>query len=244
MTTYADMVTLLMTFFVLMFAISNVDQQKAMLFFAGLTRDGLSYDQYVSIVERFGTENEDDPFGELIPTPDPNQSADGNPELSALHEMFEQYIDDEGLGDHVTLVFNGEFLMLTLESDILFDTASAYVKPEMREVGVKLAQMLRDLQNDDKPFEIVVAGHTDNVPMNSPRFPSNWHLGNGRAASFVELLIAESELQPWYFYTTSGGEYRPIASNDTPEGRQQNRRVEVMISLAREEPVLVPDARP
>jgi chemotaxis protein MotB len=73
--------------------------------------------------------------------------------------------------------------------------------------------------------------------MNTSRFPSNWHLGNGRAAAFVELLIAESDIDPWYFYTRSGGEYRPIDTNDTPEGRQANRRVEIMIQLAQEEPL-------
>ena len=234
MTTYADMVTLLMTFFVLMFAISNVDQQKAMLFFAGLTKDGLSIEQYERIVERFGPQSEDDPLGDSIPTPEP-PSALGNQELEALYGMFRAYVETEGLGDVIDVVFNGDFLLLTLSSDILFDSASAVVKPEMREIGVKLAEMLRDLHNEDKPFEIVVAGHTDNVPINTVRYPSNWHVSVDRAVNFLEILIKESGLDPSYFYARGCGEERPIATNDTAEGRQANRRVEVMISLERED---------
>ena len=234
MTTYADMVTLLMTFFVLMFAISNVDQQKAMLFFAGLTRDGLSMEQYIQIVERFGPEPEDDPLGELIPTPPPS-SGEASPELVDLFNRFSLYIESEGLADSVAVVFNGEFLLLTLASDILFDSASAIVKPAMREIGVRLAEMLRDLHNDDRPFEVVVAGHTDNIPISTVRYPSNWHVSVDRAVNFLEILIVDSGLDPGYFYARGCGEERPIATNDTDEGRQMNRRVEVMVSLERED---------
>jgi len=233
MTTYADMVTLLMTFFVLMFAISNVDQQKAMLFFAGLTRDGLSMAQYEEIINRFGIDSTDDPDATLLPSPDPGDI--GNPELEALYGMFKAYVDSEGLGDVIEVVFNGDFLLLTLSSDILFDSASAVVKPEMREIGVRLAEMLRDLHNAEKPFEIVVAGHTDNVPINTVRYPSNWHVSVDRAVNFLEILIKESELDPSFFYARGCGEERPVETNDTPEGRQANRRVEVMISLERED---------
>jgi len=234
MTTYADMVTLLMTFFVLMFAISNVDQQKALLFFAGMTKDGLSQVEFERIIERLGTEALDDPEGDKIPEPPP-PSGQTNPALRQLYERISGYIDSEGLGDHVAVVFNGEFLLLTLASDIVFDSASAYVKPEMRLLGVKLAEMLYDLHDEDKPFEIVVAGHTDNMPINTPRYPSNWHVSVDRAVNFLEILIEESGLQAAYFYARGCGEERPIDTNDTSEGRQANRRVEVMISLLRDD---------
>jgi len=234
MTTYADMVTLLMTFFVLMFAISNVDQQKALLFFAGMSRDGLSYEQYIEIVDRFGTQPDDDPDADLIPTPSPGDIG-SNEELAALYGMFKSYVESEGLGDSIAVVFNGDFLMLTLSSDILFDSASAIVKPEMREIGVTLAEMLRDLHNEERPFEIVVAGHTDNVPINTVRYPSNWHVSVDRALNFLEILIFESGLEQGFFYARGCGEERPVDTNDTPEGRQKNRRVEVMVSLERED---------
>jgi len=232
MTTYADMVTLLMTFFVLMFAISNVDDKKAMLFFGGLTRNGLSIEAYMEIVERFGPLSDDEPDGEIAPP----AFGDGvDPALAELMDMFTSYIEEEGLGDSVEVVFNGDFLMITLSSDILFASASAVVNPEMREIGVVLAHMLRDLHRPDKPFEIVVAGHTDNVPIRTVRYPSNWHVSVDRAVNFLEILIEESELDASYFYARGCGEERPIAPNDTDEGKALNRRVEVMVGLERED---------
>ena len=238
MTTYSDMVTLLLTFFVLMFAISNVDNQKAMLFFAGMSRDGLSYEQYIEIMEITGNQPTHDPDGNLLPTPTPGVDAEtdhGNPELDALQRLLTDYIEDNGLGDHIALLFNGEFLLLTLANDILFDTASAIVKPEMRDTAVVLARMLAETHNEKKPFEIIVAGHTDNVPIRTVRYPSNWHVSVDRATNFLEILIFESELDPSFFYARGCGEYRPIDTNDTAEGRQRNRRVEIMISLERED---------
>ena len=249
MATYADMVTLLMTFFVLMFALSNVDNEKAQLFLFAMSRGGISADQFMEIRERYDL---DELYGEewdyefpIPPRPDDGSSAadgsggetEGEKALKDLAEAIHGYVIDKGLSDVVGVSFNGDFLMLTLTNDIWFQSGSADITPEMRENGVMIAELLAYNFTPDDPFDIIVAGHTDNVPMHSSRFPSNWHLGNGRATSFLELLIDESGLDPWYFHTRSGGEYRPIASNETAEGRQINRRVEVMISRARENPL-------
>ena len=127
--------------------------------------------------------------------------------------------------------------MLTLSNDVWFDSGSADVSQDMRGRATVIGELLAANFTVAEPFEIVVAGHTDNVPMNSARFPSNWHLSNARATNFLEMLIEDSGLEPWHFYTRSCGEYRPIRPNDSPEGRQANRRVEVMITRARENPL-------
>ena len=235
MTTYSDMVTLLLTFFVLMFAISNVDQQKAMLFFAGLSRDGLSAVQFEEILEYFNPG--DDPGVIFFPTPSPGD--DDSPAISqALQDLFDAmqaHIEENDLGDSIALTFNGEFLLLTLANDIWFDSGRADIKPLARESAVELAGMLKAINNPDEPFEVVVAGHTDNVPINTVQFPSNWHVSVTRAVNFLEILITESGLDSTFFYARGCGEERPIASNDSPEGRQANRRVEVMISVFRDD---------
>ena len=246
MTTYADMVTLLMTFFVLMFAISNVDQQKGLLFFGGLSRGGLSMEQYIDIVDRFGPSGEDDPFGDLYPYPYPSHEPDtdpddgsgdeaGNEALTDLYNIISGYISDMGLGEQIGLEFTGEYLLLTLASDIWFISGSADVTAEMRERAQELGQLLYAAYSEEHPFEIVVAGHTDNVPVNTVRFPSNWHVSVARAVNFLEILIDASGLEAQFFYARGCGEERPIADNDTAEGRQRNRRVEVMVSLERED---------
>ena len=241
MATYADMVTLLMTFFVLMFAISNVDSQKAMLFFAGARKDGISAEEYEKILEIFGPGDDENAtnFPSPKPTDDPGSDVNpvGNPDLELLFDLIDDYIVANGLGDRISLQFNGEFLMLTLANDIWFETGRAQITQEMQESAIVLAKLLSQTFNEDKPFEIVVAGHTDNVPIHTVQYPSNWHVSKDRAVNFLEVLIAESRLDPGYFYARACGEEKPIADNNTAEGRQRNRRVEVMISLARDDPI-------
>ena len=76
---------------------------------------------------------------------------------------------------------------------------------------------------------ITVSGHTDNVPINTREFPSNWELSSQRAVNFMRYLIADNSLKPERFSAIGYGEYRPIMTNETPEGRSKNRRVEVLI---------------
>jgi len=230
------MVTLLMTFFVLMFAISNVDQQKALLFFAGLSRDGLTTAKFQEIVDRFGIEPDD--VGDRIPIQE-DEIADIDTALADLAELVSAHIADQGLEDDIKLVFNGEFLLLTLAGDIWFVSGSSEITAEMRDRAVDLAHLLAaTAAESEREFEIVVAGHTDNVPIKTVRYPSNWHLSKDRATNFLEILFEEGVelgLDPSNFYARTCGEYRPVDTNDTPEGRQNNRRVEVMISLLRED---------
>jgi len=246
MATYADMVTLLMTFFVLMFAISNVDSNKAALLFAALSRDGLTAEQFMLLQPDL--EPDDDPWAERFPSSPPSPSEPspdetdgpdwgliGNEELEELALLITTYISENGLGDRLSLVFDGEFLLLTLANDIWFVSGSADISVPMRENAKVIARLLAETFNFDNPFEIIVEGHTDNVPINTARFPSNWHVSMARATNFLELLLTNSGLDPFFFQARGCGEYHPIASNDTPAGRQLNRRVEVKISLAKRE---------
>ena len=247
MATYADMVTLLMTFFVLMFALSNVDNERVEMFLFAMSRGGLTAEQFLEIRERYELDELesgewDDEWFPPPPHYDDYEDEEegetaGERALRELAEAIQDYIDFEGLGEDIVLTFNGDFLLLTLSNDIWFDSGRADISYEMRDRGRVLAQLLSDNFHTAHPFEIIVAGHTDNVPMYSPQFPSNWYLSSARANNFLKLLIEESGLPPPYFYARACGEYRPIADNSTPEGRQKNRRVEVMISLARENPL-------
>ena len=257
MATYADMVTLLLTFFVLMFALSNVDNEKAELFLFAMSRDGLTADQFMEIRQRYELDeliggewddhfpapaDDDDGVGDDGDEDDGDEGdEDGlsaaEQRLQDLADAIQAWINEEGLGDEIGLTFNGDFLMLTLSSDIVFDSGRAIVLPAMRERASVIAELLAANFTVADPFEIVVAGHADNVPQQTAQFPSNWHLSAARAQNFLEILIAESGLDPWHFYTRGFGEYRPLFPNDTPEHRQANRRVEVMITRASENPL-------
>jgi chemotaxis protein MotB len=251
MTTYSDMVTLLFAFFVLMFAISNVDSGRFALMAAAFQRGGITEEQFGSIMDMYGADSIIDmynpgatiidlfpEFGQELPAdirPEPVDRPDfDQQELDNLYTALLGYIDEQGLGDSLVAVHNGEFLMLMLASDVWFPSGSADITPHMVDKAALLAGLIYQLHDADNPFEIVVVGHTDNVPINTPRFPSNWELSVARAVNFLRILISESHLDPSYFSARGCGEERPIADNDTPEGRQLNRRVEILISMLRQ----------
>ena len=237
--TYADMVTLLMTFFVLMFAISNVDAQKFALLAKGLSRDGITAEQFIEIQKEFEMQGQGEPDPDEIeyPSPDDDEATASSSLAETLAEHLEdlfniinQYIERNGLSDSISLTHNGDHLMLVLTNDAWFDSGRADIKPDVLETAHVIARILRDTQMTDNPYEVVVEGHTDNVPQYSAQFRNNWALGFGRAYNFLDILVEESGLDPSNFNARSSGEWHPIADNETPEGRQKNRRVEVMIS--------------
>jgi len=246
MATYADMVTLLFTFFVLMFAISNVDAQKFALVAAAFSRDGITPEIFEQIQEIYAPDSDfdiDDPHLppiETKPSPsapptdpgeEPGPGEGGFPGLRDLYGLLGEYIGMNGLEDSITLEFDGEYLLIRLANDVWFESGSAVITPLMLDKATVIADMLAKTNDPDNPFEIVIAGHTDNVPINTERFPSNWHVSVQRAVNFLEVLMDKSKLDPAMFRASGLGEEHPLADNNTAEGRQANRRVEVLVSL-------------
>ncbi len=117
-------------------------------------------------------------------------------------------------------------LQIILPNEVLFATGEANLKPEGQSL---LGELVDELEG--VPYQIVVIGHTDNVPIGPglmKRYPSNWELAGARAASVVRMMAAEG-ISPEQLLAISMGDTRPIAANDTPEGREHNRRIEVRI---------------
>jgi chemotaxis protein MotB len=124
---------------------------------------------------------------------------------------------------------------LDIPQDVLFATGSAQLGDPGREVLAKVAKKLVDV-----PYQVVVAGYSDNVPIGPSlrsRFTSNWELAAARAAEVTEYLQTQG-VAPMRLVAISFGEYRPIASNDTAEGRAQNRRIELLLRPVTEEDFL------
>lgn len=118
-------------------------------------------------------------------------------------------------------------LTLTMVESILFDSGKAEVKPEGIEALKKVAEVLRNTTDQ----EIVIAGHTDNVPiigMLARTYPTNWELSAARAISVVKLLVTEG-VDPLHLSASGYSEYRPVEDNSTPEGRAKNRRMEIIL---------------
>lgn len=117
-------------------------------------------------------------------------------------------------------------LVLTMLEEVLFDSGKAAIKPEGKETLIKVAGVL----NEDCPDKrVAIEGHTDNVPIKYSGWKSNWELSTARAESVLHFFIDECGVAAQRFRVTGFGEYMPGASNETEEGRQQNRRVEIVI---------------
>ncbi len=219
---YSDMMTLLLALFIVMFAVSSVDQAKFNAMMAAMyTAFGGTTSQGVELPLPYPDENQ--PQVEEMET-QPNQN------LQNLYLSLNSYVIDQGLQDSIAVQYSGTDILVTIKNDVFFASASADLSPEMQEQAKIMARLLQENQDPIHPFDVIVAGHTDNVPINNTKFPSNWHLSAHRALNFLDTLLTGSKLDPTHFSSRGYGEYAPVATNDTPEGRQQNRRVELLIS--------------
>ena len=255
--TYSDMVTLLFVFFVLMFAISSVNEEKFAYFVAAMQPGGLTEEKMFEIQQIY---KPDLPATDVIPpiipedtteTPtQPNQgdgddnlsqNPDGSPaadednrsELGALYDKFLVFVDEYDLGTLVFLhegVIDGDTIRVTLADDMWFKSGSAEISPGMATTAKEFAKLLGEAFYPENPFEVIISGHTDNVPQSGPIYADNWDLSYARAGNFMKLLTMESGIPQYYFNSRAYGDQHPIASNDTAEGRQKNRRIELSIA--------------
>ena len=225
---YADFITLLFGFFVVMYSISQVSESKYRVLSATLTEVFTQNNRTLEPIQvgELAREN-----GETIfDVDDLNFNAEAigafdktadMPQLSAQFEdQFADLIDDE-----VVQVNSNEYwLQLTFNNSILFPLGSVQPSEFANDALATAAELLVGFNNP-----IQVEGYTDNVPVSSAQFPSNWELSSARAAAVVKILVDEG-VTPSRLAAVGYGQYNPIAENDTPEGRAQNRRIVIMIA--------------
>jgi len=238
---YADLLTLLLALFIVLFATATPDESK--------------YEEVIqALYQAFGGQIPDtvaeipDDFEIFIPTnpdgtPKPTEPTDDttNPDgtggegdgtgkgIGSLMTALDEYVHANNLESSVSVDPLGENILVTLKNDVCFESGSKQVTNDMKAKLSILAQILRENQDAEFPFEIIVAGHTDNVPMKTPGY-TNWDLSVDRALECMRLLINDTGLDPAHFSVRGYGELQPVDTNDTAEGRLRNRRVEVLIS--------------
>lgn len=205
--TYADTITLLLTFFILLYSISVVDSQKLSELSNALQQ---SLSGNVEITE---LENLDD-----------LQFQQGNSEYEDLYEKLENTIESNSLTDVIKIREEERGIILQLDESILFDSAKADLKDNSTEILNKVASIIESVDND-----ILVEGHADNVPIYSQEFKSNWELSTERAINVVKYFVSTKNIVPTRFSVKGYGEYKPLAPNDTAENRAINRRVDILI---------------
>lgn len=245
MATFGDLMNLLLCFFVLLFSMSTVDAQKFELvaasfsqtfsiFSAGATAigegilvsNGVSQlnelDQYISST---GKAAEGDTIPETLEEAEKKIEQAKVEASEELKEKLEEAVAEQKLSDAIDIEMTSQYVELTLQGALLFDSGSTVLKEESLPVLDKVGVMLERYAEST----IEIEGHTDNVPMSGAKYSNNDELSSGRALSVFNYLIDNTNLDPALVKHSGRGEYIPIADNSTPEGRALNRRVEIRI---------------
>ncbi|MCI9463272.1 MAG: flagellar motor protein MotB [Lachnospiraceae bacterium] len=250
--TFADLMNLLLCFFVLLFSMSTVDAQKFemiaasfnqtfSIFTAGATAigDGVlvsngvsqlnELDKFINSTGKMDdgdvvSEDVAEAVEELKEAIEELEQAQME-ESEQMAEAIQEAIDERDLGKEIDVEFTSQYVQLTLKGSLLFDSGSTELKADVLPVLDQVGVILQRY-----PGSIIeIEGHTDNVPMSGAKYSNNDELSSGRALSVFNYLLSITNLDPALVKHSGRGEYVPVADNSTPEGRTMNRRVEIKI---------------
>lgn len=244
MATFSDLMNLLLCFFVLLFSMSTVNEEKFQMVIASL-QSSMSIFQNGSLSIGDGDlvgagirqlEFLDSYYNELANSKDNEDGGlegdlkdqltqAGLQESEGMAEDIQGAVDELGISNAVEITFDSQYVTLNLSGGILFASGRAEILPDAETIIDKISIVLEKYNKNI----IEVEGHTDNVPMTSGRYENNNVLSMYRALSVADYLRKHADLDPANIKSSGRGEYAPIASNDTTEGRARNRRVEIKI---------------
>jgi len=220
---YADFVTLLFAFFVVMYSVSQVSESKYKELSDTLSEAFQGQDRNVSDNKAPDAQVQDQ---SVATQESPNESL---ADLSELQIELEQSL--AGLVDKNVIALSGneDWIEIDINANLIFESAKA-------ELSSGADKIFRDIADILSPYEnaVEVSGHTDNVPIRNSQFENNWELSSSRAVSVVNLL-AFSGVQPQQLSAVGYGEYRPVADNTSDEGRANNRRVVLRVARGKAE---------
>ena len=232
---YADLLTLLLALFIVLFAASSVDVVKFKQIAYSLNsafNGGTGVMKYPSVVPQ---SPEDIPSDEEETNEDEDKNQETideeaykeleQKELKQLQDKINEYILENKLDEHLETKLTDEGLLVTILNDTFFNSGSAAVRPADKQLAKEISELL--VMNP--PRNIIVSGHTDNVPISNSQFDNNWHLSVMRAINFMKILLDNEKLDHKSFSAKGFGEYSPVAPNNTTDGRKKNRRVEILI---------------
>ncbi len=240
MNTYGDMVTLVLTFFVLLFSFSTIDSSKFAEISTSLS--GMRIIAIPALDPDAPDKNEGEIKGKFVltsssssaievelPGGETGMTADEiNKSFNEMYEKIKSHIEENNLGGILDLKYVDEFTVLLRMSDsAFFDSGSANLREDAQAILQEVCAIL--VEYSELIRKIRVEGYTDNVPMSSGKFQDNWDLSVGRATNVVRYLTKATALEPSLFVPAGHGEFSPIADNSTDEGRAMNRRVDFVI---------------
>lgn len=218
--TFNDLMTLLMVFFVLLFSMSSISDPRfenlsaALQSGLGVLQAGDQTDVAVSQPYRLN--------GSEVPMLDRTENPETKSKTS--REIAENIVQKMKEAGNDSLISAGEHGEIRLESGILFKVGEARIDPKGRPILDAIAEELRK-----HPHHIRVEGHTDNFPIQTMQYPTNWELSAQRAVNVVKYLVAGGGVSPFRLSAVGYGASKPCSTNLTPEGREKNRRVEIIL---------------
>ncbi|MFD0714987.1 flagellar motor protein MotB [Paenibacillus sp. GCM10027626] len=230
--TYADLITLLMIFFVILYAMSQLDMKKYEALAQSLHFEFLKSDSVIEMGS--GLTGSAAPLKQQGKPAKPADSAEERRkaaklqmerDLQDLLRVVQSYINDNHLEKEVFVEDAHKGIAIRLSDQFLFDLGKADLKKESIPVLDKLASLFKQLENT-----VSIEGHTDNLPIQpGGEFKDNWGLSAGRSLSVLRYFVDKAKLEPAKFEIAGYGDTRPVAPNTTSANRQKNRRVEITV---------------
>ncbi len=215
LTSFGDLMTLLLTFFILIVSFSNTELIKfrqAMGALQGSTG---------SLMNPGGSSI----IAKSIPPPDQPINVNMTNSINDMIEEVEKDYEPELENEVISVEKVQDGVLIRLGSSLLFESGSAQLKWEAYKLLEQIGKLILTYN-----YYVVVEGHTDNIPIHTAQFPSNWDLSSDRALNVLKFFTNNIGVNPTTVLTIGRGEYKPIAPNDSPENRSKNRRVEIYLN--------------
>lgn len=218
--TYSDCVTLLLTFFVLLYSMSSLDASKAKAIseaftvLTGQSADSiLEYDQFQGSNPVIGGESKVD------------NDIEAHPQDSlSMYETVEEFLEENQMDESLQVTQDERGVVLHLTDSILFESGQATLIPGSIVVLDKINELISSIPNP-----IVIEGHTDDIPISNSKYSDNWDLSAQRATNVLRYFLSKGNEDPSRFSASGYGEFRPNVENTSDENRSQNRRVNILI---------------
>ncbi|NOW89458.1 chemotaxis protein MotB [Clostridium beijerinckii] len=223
MLSYLDFITLMMIFFLMMYAISNIDTKKSKTL-ANSLKIGFNSGNGEKVIAVADNSNS---VPDVIESTNSDADEDSNAErekLSDVKKKVDELVNNSELKGSVITSIQERGLIISFNDSVFFNSGQAAIKPDWQNKLISISKILNGIDN-----YIRVEGHTDNVVINTDYFHSNWQLSAVRASNVVEFLIYQGNVKPERLSSVGYGEYRPVKSNTTEEGKAANRRVDIVI---------------
>jgi chemotaxis protein MotB len=223
---YADFITLLFAFFVVLYASSQMDKKKVIQVSAAIKG---AFEQLGAFSGNAADVHAQQPADAAVAPAHSEQTGPAItdntfPDVNKLKRDLQDALGEQIQKHEIEIHATPEGLVVSLREIGFFDSGEATLLPEGLSTLTRIAGVLVE-----KGFQIRVEGNTDNVPIHTGRFKSNWELSTARATEVVSLLVEQHGFDPTLISAAGYSQYRPVASNDAEEGRKQNRRVDLVI---------------